>query len=128
MRDANAVRAGPLFVASFLVAGFCTVVGSILGNAWHQTRILYLGAVVGGLLGCVLAARLAARLGWVPRERVRATALGAAAGFAVATPIAVTNLHTPVTPILATMLVGLGAVLGARRRPSSARAASAGDG
>jgi hypothetical protein len=38
--------------------------------------------------------------------------LGAIAGFAVAAPIAATNLHTPVIPVLATGLAGVGAVLG----------------
>jgi hypothetical protein len=35
------------------------------------------------------------------------------AGFAAAAPIAVANLHTPVTPVLSCSLVGLGVLLGA---------------
>jgi hypothetical protein len=35
-------------------------------------------------------------------------------GFAIATPIAVTNLHTPVTPVLICSLAGVGVLLGPR--------------
>lgn len=47
------------------------------------------------------------------------TGLGAALGFCVAVPIAVLNLHTPVTPVLACALAGVGSLFGAgwsRRR------------
>jgi hypothetical protein len=39
--------------------------------------------------------------------------LGALLGLCVAAPIAVANLHTPITPIAITSLAGVGALLGA---------------
>jgi hypothetical protein len=38
--------------------------------------------------------------------------LGGVVGFAVAAPIAVTNLHTPVTPVVICALAGVGLLLG----------------
>jgi hypothetical protein len=39
-------------------------------------------------------------------------AIGGLLGFGVAAPLAASNLHTPVVPILSSALIGLGAVLG----------------
>jgi len=52
-------------------------------------------------------------VGWLHRSAQRNIALGAVAGFAMAAPIAGMNLHTPVIPVLATALAGLGAIAGA---------------
>jgi hypothetical protein len=39
--------------------------------------------------------------------------VGALIGLAIAAPIAVANLHTPIIPIAVTSLAGVGALLGA---------------
>jgi hypothetical protein len=108
------VKLALAFVAIWLVTGAGAVAGSIAGNAAGKTG-LFAGALAGGVLAAAASAWFAARVGWLHRSAQRNAMLGAVAGFAVAAPIAATNLHTPVIPVLATGLAGIGAVLGAAR-------------
>ena len=102
-----------LLLLAWGAAGLGAVAGSILGNAAGKYG-LFAGAIVGGILGLVAAAALAAKLRWSASEDRRAALTGGIIGFAVATPIAATNVHTPVIPVLACGLTGIGAVLGVR--------------
>jgi hypothetical protein len=101
-----------IVLVTWLLAGLGAVLGSILGNAAGRTG-LFAGAVVGGLLTTTGAVLLAGRWGWFPRSSRARALLGALLGFVIAAPIAVANLHTPVTPVLVTSLAGIGALLGA---------------
>ena len=107
-----------LVLVTWLLAGLGAVVGSILGNAAGRTG-LFVGAIVGGVLTTAGAVLLATRLGWLPRPDRSRALVGGTIGFAIAAPIAVTNLHTPVTPILVTSLAGIGALFGALARGRS---------
>ena len=71
------------------------------------------GGVLGGLLGAALSAFVARRFRWIRADRVRGAALGACTGFLAAAVIATHTLSSPTGPILSTLLIGLGAVLGA---------------
>ena len=53
---------------------------------------------------------------WIEPRDFWPTAAGAALGFAAAALVAVNTLSTPVGPILSTLLIGLGAVLGSHVR------------
>ena len=101
-----------LFLLVTLLSGAGVVVGSILGS--RLASDLFPGAVAGGLLGIPFGVGLAVRLGLIGRARFLPTALSAAAGFVVASVIAVMNLHTPLIPLAASALIGLGAVVGNR--------------
>ena len=109
------------FVAAWALAGLGAVIGSVLGDAAGKPG-LFAGAVVGGLLGVAAAVAGLTKLQWVLPEDRRGASIGGIAGFALAAPIAVTNLHTPVTPILicglagAGLLMGVGVARGWRRR------------
>jgi hypothetical protein len=96
----------------WLVTGVGAVAGSIVGNAAGRTG-LFVGATVGGLAASALAAALAGKAGWIPQPERRGALFGAMLGFLIAAPLAVANLHTPVTPVLLTSLAGAGALLGA---------------
>ncbi len=74
---------------------------------------LFAGAVFGGLLGVGLGIVGLVRIGWLARDLRWGTLWGGVVGFLVAAPIAVTNLHTPITPIMSCALAGVGALLGA---------------
>ena len=104
----------PLFVVACALAGFSGVVGSILGHALGPKGVI-VGGVLGGILGSVGAAAVARARGWIASDRFTATAVGASGGFLAAAAIATHTLSSPVGPILSTLLVGLGAVLGAGR-------------
>jgi hypothetical protein len=105
------VKLASAFVAVWLLTGAGAVAGSIAGAAAGKTA-LFAGAVIGGGVAAAASAWFAVRAGWLHRTAQRNAMLGAIAGFAVAAPIAAMNLHTPVIPVLATGLAGLGAVAG----------------
>ena len=101
----------PLFIAAWVLAGLGAVIGSILGNAAGKPA-LFAGAIVEGLIGVAVAVATSSRLRWLPIADRRAAFLGGGAGFLLAAPIAVSNLHTPVTPVLICGLAGVGLLLG----------------
>jgi hypothetical protein len=102
-----------LVLVMWVLSGVGAVLGSILGSGGGQ-RWLFVGAVVGGVIGTVSAAYVVSKLRLILPEQMSATALGGLIGFWVAAPIAASNLHTPVVPVLGTALTGLGALLGGR--------------
>lgn len=96
------------------MTGFGAVAGSILGNAFGR-RGLFIGATVAGTLALLIAIQVLTGLRWLDSERRRGGTIGGLVGFALAAPLAVMNLQTPVIPIVVTSLVGFGVVLGAGR-------------
>ena len=107
-----------LFVVACLFGGAGGALGSILGNAAGRTG-LYVGGVVGGIVGAVAAAGVARWRRWIDPARTWPTALGGALGFIGAALVATNTLSSPVGPLLSTLLVGTGAVVGARWRRGS---------
>jgi hypothetical protein len=101
-----------VFLTAMVLGGLGGAIGSILGNAGGR-RMLFIGGFLGGVLAAPLTARIARWRRWIAPERETRTALGAAVGFIAAATIAVNTLSSPVGPVLSTLLVGLGAVLGA---------------
>jgi hypothetical protein len=101
-----------LFLLTTALGGIGGAGGSIIGNAAGRIG-LFAGGLTGGVLGSILAARIAVARGWLPRARFRGAAAGAAIGFLLAASIAVNTLSSPVGPVLSTLLIGLGALAGA---------------
>jgi hypothetical protein len=101
----------PLFITAWALAGLGAVIGSILGNAAGKGG-LFAGAILGGMIGIGVAVAIGSKLQWLPTADRVGALVGGGAGFAVAAPIAVSNLHTPVTPILICALAGVGLLLG----------------
>jgi fructose-specific phosphotransferase system IIC component len=104
-----------LFLAMWIVGGVGAAVGSMVGHAFGS-RGLFIGAIVGGLLAVALIAQFAAWRGWILKSQRGMTSLGAALGFLLAALIATRTLSTPIGPILSSLLIGAGALLGARGR------------
>ena len=102
----------PVLLLVWALAGLGAVVGSILGHALGSTG-LYVGAMVGGASNVSLATFLATRLGWLPRAVLGAATAGGVLGLCIGAPIAVSHLHTPITPVVVTSLAGVGVLLGA---------------
>ena len=100
-----------LFVVACGLGGVCIFLGSVLGNGVSK-RGLFVGAVVGGVLGVALAVWLAARFGLLEGAGYGPTLAGGVIGFAVAAVIAVNNLDGPVIPFASVSLIGLGTMLG----------------
>jgi hypothetical protein len=87
------------------------VIGSVFGRAAGKPG-LFGGAVVGGVLGVAVAVLALTKLQWLLAEDRRGAFIGGIVGLAVAAPIAVTNLHTPITPVLICGLTSVGLLLG----------------
>jgi hypothetical protein len=101
----------PAFLTAWALAGLGAVIGSILGNSAGKPG-LFAGAIVGGVVGVGAAVAALAKLRWLSPEDRRGAFVGGIVGFAVAAPIAVTNLHTPLIPVLICGLAGAGLLLG----------------
>jgi hypothetical protein len=102
-----------LFVTMCALAGFGGAVGSMLGHAFGSTG-LYVGGIAGGLVAVTVGAWIATWRRWIPRARLATTALGAGVGFLAAAAVAVNTLSSPIGPVLSTLLVGVGALVGSR--------------
>lgn len=102
-----------LFVLSSFLGGLGGALGSIAGNSFGKTG-LWIGGVVGGLLGAAGAVAIAKGRRWIAAEQFRATTVGAMVGFLAAAGVAVNTLSSPIGPILSSGLTGLGALIGAR--------------
>ena len=100
-----------LFLIVCFLSGIGTLSGSVLGHAVGGYG-LFLGAIVGGILGVLVSTWLAIRLNLIERSTYGAVAVSGLAGFVLASIIAVTNLHTPIIPLVSIALVGLGAIVG----------------
>jgi hypothetical protein len=108
-----------LFLVACALGGFGGALGSIVGHAIGEGG-LWAGASLGGLLASMLIARIALWRRWIVRSQYWPTVLGTAIGFLLARAVAVNTLSSPVGPILSTLLIGVGAVLGSLRAPSAA--------
>jgi len=105
-----------LFVLMCGVGGALTLAGSIAGASIRlgagRNSGLFAGALVGGVVGVLLAAWIACRFGIIPHSSHGSTTVGGVVGFGVAAAIATSNLHMPIIPLLSETLVGFGAILG----------------
>jgi hypothetical protein len=102
-----------LFLTATILGGFGGFVGSVLGSGIGQGG-LFAGGFLGGVAIAPLTALVARNRGWIDPARVRHVAVGAALGFLAAAAVAVNTLSSPVGPVLATTLIGIGALTGAR--------------
>ena len=101
-----------LFALEALLGGAGAVGGSILGNAFGRGG-LFTGAVIGGAAMVAAAGSVACRLGWVQRRERFWVIGGGLAGFGAACLVTLATLATPIGPLASSLLIGVGAVLGA---------------
>ena len=101
-----------VLLLGWLITGAGALAGSILGNAFGSTG-LKAGAVLGGLAGIGAAVSLSRRLGWLAGAESRGALLGGVIGFALAVPLTLLNMGTPLVPVASCALVGAGILLGA---------------
>ncbi len=101
-----------LFVTMCIAGGAGGAAGSIVGRTLGTGGVL-LGGFVLGTLFIVGAGWLAERFAWVARPQRRWAVLGGVVGFVLAAIVALSTLSSPVGPLLGTLLIGCGALLGA---------------
>jgi hypothetical protein len=105
------MRRTGLFILACVFGGFGGLLGSIVGHAFGHAGV-WAGGMLGGVLASVAAARIALWRQWIDRSRLWTTAVGAAVGFLAAAAVAANTLSSPIGPILSTLLIGVGAVIG----------------
>jgi hypothetical protein len=103
-------RAG-LFLFACVLGGLGGALGSMVGHSFGKAG-LWAGGILGGLLASMLIARIGLWRRWILRSQYWPTVFGAAIGFLLACAVAVNTLSSPVGPILSTLLIGVGALLG----------------
>jgi len=102
-----------LFIVSTLLGGAGAMLGSILGNAFGKEGLIA-GAIFGGLMLSTVALRIALKRKWIGPAQFKPAVIGVNVGFLLSAVIAVNTLSSPIGPVLSTMLIGAGAVLGSR--------------
>jgi len=95
-----------------VAAGIGGALGSMIGHAAGRGGLI-VGGVLGGVILVVVMGFLATRFAWIDRPRRLWTVLGGVFGFLLAVLVALSTLSSPIGPVLSTLLVGVGAVLGA---------------
>src|SRR5258706_2318166 len=100
-----------LFLIVCFLSGVGILSGSVLGHSAGGNG-LFIGAMVGGSLGVLASTWLAIRFNLIERSTYGAVAMSGLVGFALASGIAITNLHTPIIPLMSVALVGLGTMVG----------------
>src|SRR6266566_10076093 len=108
-----------LFILACALGGAGGALGSMAGHAFGKEG-LWAGGILGGLLTTKLEARIALWRRWIVRAQYWPTVLGTVIGFLAACAVVVNTLSSPVGPIMSTLLIGAGAVLGGIRTPSGA--------
>jgi hypothetical protein len=108
-----------LFLVACVLGGLGGALGSMVGHSFGNGG-LWAGGILGGLLASILVARIALWRLWIVRSQYWPTVLATAVGFLLACAVAVNTLSSPVGPILSSLLIGVGAVLGSIRAPSAA--------
>lgn len=101
-----------LFMLEVLLGGVGAVGGSILGNAFGRGG-LFAGAAIGGIAMVTVAGYLACRLDCIDRRERFWVIGGGIAGFIVACLVALATISSPAGPVSASLIIGVGAVLGA---------------
>jgi len=107
-----------LFLIACALGGLGGALGSMVGHSFGKGG-LWVGGILGGLLASVLIARIALWRRWIMRSQYWPTVLGTAVGFLLACAVAVNTLSSPIGPIMSTLLIGVGAVLGSLRGTSA---------
>jgi hypothetical protein len=122
------LKALRLFLLVSVVTGPSIIGGSVVGAGFGWLKA---GAFAGGIVGALMAARVAVRLGLIPARGLWPTALGGIIGLAIASGLFVlagpdTQLpdtvsrwlapvfDTPLGPALTGLLVPIGALVGSR--------------
>lgn len=104
-----------LIILVCVLGGVGTLLGSILGHFIGRSG-LYVGAMVGGVVGIYAATRIARARGILGVKRFWPATIGGWLGLILAAIIATNHLNTPVVPIASVLLLGLGAAFGAASR------------
>jgi hypothetical protein len=102
-----------LFLLMCFLGGAGGALGSMVGASIGRGGV-FIGGFVGGLALVIASGYLSARWHWITLSQRFWTIVGGALGFGLAALVTLTTLASPLGPALSTLLIGTGALLGAR--------------
>jgi hypothetical protein len=111
------MKRGMLFLVTTIITVGYAMIGSVIGHFLGATRGVMLGGLLGGALGVYFSVWVAAQRAWITPAGFLRTLVGGEIGFLLAASIALNTLSSPIGPLLSSILIGAGAVLGASIRP-----------
>ena len=101
-----------LFLEVCLICGLLIVGFSIMGSKLIRTNGIFIGAIAGGLLGIVIASRIAIYFSLAARSSFKSMVGFGVLGFILAIAICFYNFNNPIIVVMSTSLMGTGALLG----------------
>ena len=101
-----------LYLEACLICGLLIVGFSVIGHKLLKPNGIFIGAIVGGLLGIILAARIAIYFSLANKSAFRSIIFYSLLGFILAIKICFYNFNNPIIVVLSTGLIGFGALLG----------------
>ena len=101
-----------LFIGFCLICGLLIVAFSAAGSKMIKPNGIFIGAIAGGLIGIMLASKIAIYLSLVRKNAYKLLMSYSAIGFIFAILISIYNLKHPVILVLSASLIGFGALLG----------------
>ena len=101
-----------LFVEFCSICGLSIVGSSVAGHQLIKTNGIFIGAIVGGVIGIIIASRIAISFSLANKGSFNFIISFSILGFLLAIVICFYNFDNPVIVALSTSLIGLGALLG----------------
>ena len=101
-----------LFIEVCLVCGLLIVGFSIVGNRFSKPNGIFIGAIVGGIIGIILAARIAVYFSLANKNSFKSIIFYSLLGFVLAIKICFYNFNNPIIVVASTSLIGIGALFG----------------
>ncbi len=100
-----------LFLMESFFCGLFCFAGSIIGNDFGQNA-LFVGAFIGGISSIIVTTSILSKLSITRKTHFTFIMSCGILTFLLAAFLAVTNLSSPVIPLLSILLVGMGCVFG----------------
>jgi len=90
----------------------CIFLFSIIGPKFIKPNGIFIGAIVGGIIGVFISSKIAVLLSVIPKDFFYTVLFVSLIGFVPAILLATSNLNNPIIVVGSTALIGLGAVIG----------------
>lgn len=106
-----------IFAGVNFVCGIAAFLGSIFGHAFSQAGV-FIGAIIGGTTGIVLCTLFFVKRKMISAHQFFPAAIWSLIFFGAAVLFAVTNLNSPIIPLISLSFAGLGCIAGKSYRLS----------
>ena len=101
-----------LFIEVSLICGLLIVGFSVVGTKLLRTNGIFIGAIIGGLIGIAIASKIAIYFSLVNKTSFKSIIGFSVLGFLLAIVICFYNFNNPIIVVMSTSLIGIGALIG----------------